>query len=620
MSYILNRSDGTILTELVDGILDQDTTDIALVGRNYTGYGEFINENFIKMLENFANTNVPISPLRGQLWYDTGTGKLKIYDGSNFVPASGSVVSQDQPQSPIAGDTWFDTEVNQLYLFDGDNFRLVGPQYTAQQGTSGIIVSTMQDRNLNSRTVLRLVVGDQLQAIVSREEFVPNNTTGNIIPELITPENPQGTIKVGINVLDPDNFVFRGSALRTERVVTPGGDEILAEQILRNDEDGVIIGSLGVRSAQGLTIGFSQDARFLLQDGLTIQTTRVDDDVHLVVNSSTSGLTAIDAVTVATQPQHVGIFQAQPQYTLDVGGDMRVAGNLVVEGTSTTINSTTLSVDDKNIEIAATPSPNDTIADGGGITLKGDTDKTLNWQLSTDAWTASENFDLAPSKEYRINNTKVLDFETLGAGVRYAHGLEQIGTLEYLGVENVNIDGSTISTINGQDMFLNSDTGVINVNNGIITMLDEPTQDHHAANKYYVDQKLQIETITFALDTTNWVAANTVDQNITRYLDAVSPATAISIGRRARIITTFYGQQTVTDINVALEPTGPTSVEYEDVESASTGGVVSVVQDIGLPSNVTGNLIPQVQRQVRIYEIVNPGVWQFQNIIPVTEV
>ena len=92
MSYKLNKTDGTLLTDLIDGVLDTDTTDLALVGRNYTGFGEFLNENFIKLLENFANPNEPINPLRGQIWYDTSENKLKIFDGDEFQSAAGSFI------------------------------------------------------------------------------------------------------------------------------------------------------------------------------------------------------------------------------------------------------------------------------------------------------------------------------------------------------------------------------------------------------------------------------------------------------------------------------------------------------------------------------------------------
>lgn len=94
--------------------------------------------------------------------------------------------------------------------------------------------------------------------------------------------------------------------------------------------------------------------------------------------------------------------------TVTVNKDLTVQGDLVVNGTTTTVNSTTISVDDKNIELGSTASPTDVSADGGGLTLLGDSPKTLNWVNSTDSWTSSENFDLASGKTYKINQVDVL--------------------------------------------------------------------------------------------------------------------------------------------------------------------------------------------------------------------
>jgi len=109
--------------------------------------------------------------------------------------------------------------------------------------------------------------------------------------------------------------------------------------------------------------------------------------------------------------------------TLDVTGNavfdanLTVQGDLTVNGTETIINTQTLTVEDKNIELGKITSPTDVTADGGGITLKGTTDKTINWIDATDAWTLSEHVDLATGKEYRINGTKVLDATSLGTSV-----------------------------------------------------------------------------------------------------------------------------------------------------------------------------------------------------------
>ena len=108
--------------------------------------------------------------------------------------------------------------------------------------------------------------------------------------------------------------------------------------------------------------------------------------------------------------------------------NLTVTGDLTVSGTTTTVNSTTVTVDDKNIELGSVDTPTDTTADGGGITLKGATDKTFNWVNSTDSWTASEHIDLASGKEFKINNTSVLSGSALGSGVT-SSSLTSVGTI-----------------------------------------------------------------------------------------------------------------------------------------------------------------------------------------------
>lgn len=110
------------------------------------------------------------------------------------------------------------------------------------------------------------------------------------------------------------------------------------------------------------------------------------------------------------------------------GNDLTVNGNLTVNGTTTTVNSTTVTVDDKNIELGSVAVPDDTTADGGGITLKGTTDKTFNWINATDSWTSSENLELASGKAFRINGASVLDGTTLGSGI-ISSSLTSVGTL-----------------------------------------------------------------------------------------------------------------------------------------------------------------------------------------------
>jgi hypothetical protein len=108
--------------------------------------------------------------------------------------------------------------------------------------------------------------------------------------------------------------------------------------------------------------------------------------------------------------------------------DLTLAGNLTVNGTTTTVNTETLTVKDKNIELAVVDTPSDATADGGGITLKGATDKTINWIDATDAWTLSEHVNIASAKEYRIDGSKVLDATSLGSAV-VSSSLTSVGTI-----------------------------------------------------------------------------------------------------------------------------------------------------------------------------------------------
>lgn len=162
--------------------------------------------------------------------------------------------------------------------------------------------------------------------------------------------------------------------------------------------------------------------------------------------SSLGGVKSVDGLTYIIAETSAGVSNDELEFyaadssltTSKVGGwnqsrllvstDMTVTGNLTVNGTTTTINSTTISVDDKNIELGSVTSPTNTTADGGGITLKGATDKTLNWVNSTSAWTSSEHLDLASGKAYYINGTSVLSGSTLGSGVT-GSSLTSVGTL-----------------------------------------------------------------------------------------------------------------------------------------------------------------------------------------------
>ena len=173
MSYKLNKTDGTLLIDLVDGSLDTTTTSIGLIGKNYSGFGETLNENQIKMLENFANTSAPSVPLIGQLWYDKSQGRIKVYDGTTFRESGGPIVATSQPASLVSGDLWLNSLTNQLYFYDGTDLELAGPIYTAQQGKTGFESVTALDTQNNSKTIIKMYIGGTMMGVWANEEFTP---------------------------------------------------------------------------------------------------------------------------------------------------------------------------------------------------------------------------------------------------------------------------------------------------------------------------------------------------------------------------------------------------------------------------------------------------------------
>lgn len=161
MAYTILNTNGTTLVLLADGDVDDSTTSLSLIGKNVNGYGQYINNNFIKLLANFANSSgsPPTNPLKGQLWYDTTVKGLKVYD-STWKTVSGASVSDTQPTGLGTGDLWWDTKNGQLKVIVNSQPYLVGPNVPSTIGETGIYVPTTPIKDIsNSSLQISLVKG-----------------------------------------------------------------------------------------------------------------------------------------------------------------------------------------------------------------------------------------------------------------------------------------------------------------------------------------------------------------------------------------------------------------------------------------------------------------------------
>ena len=175
MSYILNKTNGSIIATVVDASIDT-TTDLIFVGRNYAGYGEIQNENFLRLLENFSNSIAPSKPIEGQLWYDSNKKHVNVYDSTNWKSLATLEVNSNNPINiviPTTGDLWYNSESQQLSIFNGLSYTLVGPPIGADSnaGWRGDFESADgQNKIYNTKAV----IGDSVIATVSNQDYTLN--------------------------------------------------------------------------------------------------------------------------------------------------------------------------------------------------------------------------------------------------------------------------------------------------------------------------------------------------------------------------------------------------------------------------------------------------------------
>jgi hypothetical protein len=173
MAYIINKFSGEQLIVLEDGTIDTSTS-LGLVGRNYVGYGETQNENFIFLLENFANNDPPQRPLAGQIWFDTDTKLANIYDGTNWNPI-GVKISDTEPIDPNGGSLWLDTISDQLKIYNGTEWGLVGPEAAAGFGVTRARSKVVFDTAGAPHAVILFEIDDVVIAITTGEAFTLRN-------------------------------------------------------------------------------------------------------------------------------------------------------------------------------------------------------------------------------------------------------------------------------------------------------------------------------------------------------------------------------------------------------------------------------------------------------------
>ena len=240
MAYTITLTDGTVFATISDGATNT-ASSMTLVGKNYAGYGQFLDNNFVRLLENGANTSAPSTPLTGQLWWDKTNFLLKVYNGSVFKTISAATASASAPASNVTGDLWYDTTNQQLKVWTGAAFIVVGPAYSASQGTSGAIPETITDSVGGTKYITSLYVNNNRVGIVyDTSSFVPQAGLQATFP----------TIYPGITLTATNSPIFAGTANNASYL-----NSLTSSQFMRSDANTSTNGILLVLNNSGLFVG-----------------------------------------------------------------------------------------------------------------------------------------------------------------------------------------------------------------------------------------------------------------------------------------------------------------------------------------------------------------------------
>lgn len=610
MAYSINKTDGTDLTTILDGTIDS-TTDLTLIGKNYSGFGEAFNENLVKLLENFSSTVPPSKAIIGQLWYDTADGRLKVYSPTGWKSAGGSIVSEIQPINLNTGDIWIDNNEKQMYFYDGRSLTLAGPIWKDSQGITGHVTETLVDANGNAKPVLKMFVNNVLLGIYAAEPFSPSPSIPGF--DTMLPGNTTTLVK-GYNANSLIGSEFNISTTKTKYLVsevqlddsTMGEILLSHSSFMRTDQAASNDSKITVRNNSGITIGASSIGDFKIEGSTVVIENNVSGGQFLVRVRDESG--PKPGIKLSSIPNRLGIFTDSPQYTVDLRGDLRVTGNLVVEGETINISVTDIKVEDKSLELSVIPDvtplsgtitgtgttttitglltteklsagmvltkisgtgdfggftiisavnsisqititsttsntagdlvftakgSTDAFANGGGIIVKGTTDKSILYSTTTTSFDISENINLASGKSIKINNVEVLNGSSLTSAITSAPGITSVGPQVSLTVDDIFINDNRISSLQANQNVEIEPTGSGNlalIGSPRITGLGAPVDDNDGASKIYTEQFAKALPLSLSL-----IENGLGDSQIIAILTDIAPPALFVAGKKAYI-------------------------------------------------------------------------------------
>lgn len=596
MAYVLNKSDGSILLSIQDGELDTSTS-LGLLGRNYTGYGEVQNENFIFLLENFANTNPPARPVKGQTWFNSLNNVLNVYTGTVWIPVGAATPSETSP-AEVLGAFWLKTTTEQLYVFTETGWELVGPQGVEGFAKTRAESTILKDIDNIDHAVILFHVNGIVEAICSSSAFtialsnsVPGflnllkgiNISSNSVLQGEVAGNSASTTKLK-TARTINNVSFDGTA---NIIITSNTNNSLirGDYLLGNNFDGAnqitwsvdassdnIIGRVVARDSSG---SFSaQNITAVAFNGTlagNVNATSGTSFFNKIISPLIEGQTYTGNAASATKLNpgrfiNGVLFDGTTNITVTAAAETltgeRINSNVLNSSLRTVGTLNSLSVADAGISVGAGNAVR-ILATGSTPTIASDTSLTISVSAGP-----SIKFVQSIEAVQRGNPAApaiLSNDPTVNIGGPFDK-FDKVYANAFIG----NADSATQltpgRTINGvlfngtQNIIIADDTklplvgGTVSGNvtvTGKITLPQAPTVGTDAVNKAYVDTLVNSRPLFFSLDVRGLSTTSSGAGSVVSILNAIAPPAGIVAGTLCRVSGTV---QTIT-ANYAISTT-----------------------------------------------------------------
>ena len=279
MAYLVNKTNGELLATILDGQINNTNSSLVLIGKQVTNYGELQNENFVHLMENFANSIDPAAPLAGQLWWDTANNTMQVFDSSTWRPVTGFTSTAAQPVASYVGDQWYDVTNQQFKVYNGTNWLVVGPAYSVLDGKTGAIVENVYDTGATKHTIIKVYHNGNVTAIINRDaEFTPNVAISGFT-----------TVRPGISFTsEVDAIKLYGTATNADTL-----GNLTPSQFLRSDVTTVGTGRLSIQNQ--VDIGQNNELNFAVNGlgDVLVKNISLNGDISFSTNAGGSNNTGL---------------------------------------------------------------------------------------------------------------------------------------------------------------------------------------------------------------------------------------------------------------------------------------------------------------------------------------